>query len=376
MVDVIRTWISDEEMAAKAVRELLRREVDTWQRLKLLIAPEALRLIDEQREALRKLSATELELIFRSTLKEGYEVSYWFERARLAGVAVDAIAREGLGSDSFRTRAAAVKALAELGDAFVDDIIRQLADLYPQVRVAAIAGLERLRPDGAWRSQLRYECYVPAGEFIMGEDKEAMARPALGTLNAFYIGKYPVTNAEYARFMADRGRGFDMPAGKENHPVVNVSWYDAKDYADWASMRLLTEAEWEKAASWEEVDKEIRKHRGTGHPAFGQQVAGGRKRKYPWGDTFDEAKCNTSESGIGTTTPVGKYSPAGDSPCGAADMAGNVWEWRSSQYKDYPYDADDGRENLTDYARRVLRGGSFYDGASVCAAHARVRALP
>ena len=152
----IAASISQAELEVRAVRELLRRQVDSWRRYPdLLIASEALRLIYEQREALRKLSATELELIFRSTLKEGYEVSYWFERARLAGVAVDAIAREGLGSDSFRTRAAAVKALAELGDAFVDDIIRQLADLYPQVRVAAIAGLERLRPDGAWRSQLK-----------------------------------------------------------------------------------------------------------------------------------------------------------------------------------------------------------------------------
>lgn len=170
-------------------------------------------------------------------------------------------------------------------------------------------------------------------------------------LDAFYIGKYPVTNAEYARFMADRGRGFETPAGMEYHPVTNVSWFDAKDYADWAGMRLLTEAEWEKAASWEADDKVTWWH--------GEKVKG-TKRKYPWGDEFDKTRCNTDELGIGPS-PVGSFSPVGDSPCGAADMAGNVWEWCSSQHRHYPYRADDGRENLTDYASRVQRGGSFVD---------------
>jgi len=351
----IATWIGQEELAARLARELLGRELDNWQHNHLLVPPEALRLIHERRDQLKRLSAAELELLFRSALATGYEAPYWFERACQDGVAADAIALAGLQSDNFRTRAAAAGALARFDERFAEHLIPMLADLYPLVRTAAIAGLERLRPDGAWRKDMKCECYVPAGEFIMGDDHgDPDEKPAHRVyLNAFYIGKYPVTNAEYERFMADRGRGFDMPAGKENHPVTSVSWYDARDYADWAGMRLLTEAEWEKAAAWN-IAATV-----PGRP--------GRKRKYPWGDEFEKSWCNTAESGINDTTPVGNYSPRGDSLCGAADMAGNVWEWCSSQHKDYPYRAGDGRENLTEYASRVVRGGSFYNYES----HAR-----
>ena len=96
------------------------------------------------------------------------------------------------------------------------------------------------------------------------------------------------------------------PDELRDHPVVYVSWRDCVAYAEWAGVRLLTEQEWEKAA---------------------RGIDG---RVYPWGDEFDSARCNTYESGIGATTPVGRYSPGGDSPCGCADMAGNVWEWTAS----------------------------------------------
>ncbi len=114
--------------------------------------------------------------------------------------------------------------------------------------------------------------------------------------------------------------------------------------------RLPSEAEWEKAASWDEKARQ--------------------KRIWPWGDTFDNAKCNSRDGGKGGTTPVGAYSPAGDSAYGVVDMAGNVWEWTRSLWgKDwqtpsfvYPYDpADRQRENLDAPLDilRVLRGGSF-----------------
>jgi formylglycine-generating enzyme required for sulfatase activity/predicted MPP superfamily phosphohydrolase len=208
---------------------------------------------------------------------------------------------------------------------------------------------------------------VPAGPFLMGSDLEKdkyawdNERPQhFVEFPEYYISKYAVTNAQYAVFVkaaghrVPRGWGEDrLLEGKKDHPVVSVSWYDAVAFCAWLSLEsgrqvmLPSEAEWEKAAR------------------------GPDGRVYPWGDDRPTPElCNYNYNmNIGGTTPVGEYSPQGDSPYGCADMAGNVWEWTSSLWdKDvgnptyaYPYDPDDDREDLeaSNEHRRVLRGGSF-----------------
>jgi formylglycine-generating enzyme required for sulfatase activity len=391
LIAKIRSWVTPEELEAEMVRRLLDQQMVRYREFGGLIDSETLQRINQQRENpyLTITSSEEQELLFRSALEAGYQVGYWFERAREAGVDVDAIARAGLKSDDFRARSAAVQAVAQLAlqaqtSAETSDVsetsevlIGMLVDDYPKVRVAAIAALEALQPDGAWRAHLKRECYVPAGKFMMGEDDELHEV----SLDAYYIGRYPVTNADYKQYKDDVGQPFEIPEGKADHPVVYVPWYDARDYAAWAGMRLLTEAEWEKAASWEGergrvgergiVDKLV----GAISRSYPKTIPEGKKRKYPWGDEFDVEKCNTEESGIGTTK-VGKYSPEGDSPYGCVDMAGNVWEWTSSLYQDYPYRADDGREDMSSSDRRVVRGGSFYNAADFARCAYRYEGYP
>ncbi len=194
---------------------------------------------------------------------------------------------------------------------------------------------------------------VPAGPFLMGsvasDAGQANEMPQHSVkLGDYFVGKYPVTEAQFAAFVAATGYDFaaKATAGKENHPVTWIRWKDAVAFAEWASqvtgrpVRLPTEAEWEKAA------------RGTDG------------RKYPWGNLAPDAHtCNSRESGEDDTTPVGKYSPIGDSPCGAADLSGNVEEWTSSLYKSYPYRATDGREDTAKGEQGVLRGGSYWSRA-------------
>jgi formylglycine-generating enzyme required for sulfatase activity len=145
--------------------------------------------------------------------------------------------------------------------------------------------------------------YIPEGEFIMGSGDEEHSV----NLQGFWISETPVTNDDFKRFVDEKKyqpKYWEYEPGKADHPAVNVTWYDAVEYAKWAGGKLPSEAQWEKAA------------RGTDG------------RKYPWGNEFDSKKCNTWESGIDGTTPVGTY-PDGASPYGVLDMAGNVWEWTS-----------------------------------------------
>ena len=193
-----------------------------------------------------------------------------------------------------------------------------------------------------------YWVTIPAGEFLMGSlDQLINEQPQhLVNLDEFQIGLYEVTNRQYDQCVkADICVGNAFADGVDLYPVVNVTWYDAKSYCKWVGGRLPTEAEWEKAASWDGKAK--------------------TKFVYPWGNSAPTSVLLNYKGEGSNTTPVGTY-PDGISPYGLYDMAGNVWEWTSSLYQPYPYDANDGREELSSSDSRVLRGGlwSTNDGSA------------
>ena len=211
---------------------------------------------------------------------------------------------------------------------------------------------------------------IPAGEFQMGSNENSVEKPVHSVyVDAFYMDKYEVTNAEYAEFLNAKSKHADggitwyrigqdlsrieyvsgkyrAKTGYANHPVTYVSWYGAMAYAAWKGKRLPTEAEWEKAA------------RGN--------LAG---LKYPWGNTIDSSKANYNNH-IKDTTAVGKYMANG---YGLYDMSGNVWEWCLDEYNVRFYAISPARNPLSGansikwildnytgiYKVRVLRGGSW-----------------
>jgi len=230
--------------------------------------------------------------------------------------------------------------------------------------------------------------YVPAGEFKMGSnadvglaecqkevrngcqrDKFTDEEPIHTVyLDAFWIDQTEVTNRTYSICVQD-GRCNEPPSdsnyldlGITDHPVVNVIWADADSYCSWTGRRLPTEAEWEKAASWNEEKQD--------------------KNIYPWGDVIDCSYANYfygSKHCVGTTSAVGSY-PKGASPYNAFDMAGNVWEWVNDWYQeDYYAILGTFASNPQGPANgkfRTLRGGAWYSFGFDARAAVRYRSDP
>jgi iron(II)-dependent oxidoreductase len=217
----------------------------------------------------------------------------------------------------------------------------------------------------AWRALARQMALVPTGRVtvVRGDGGEELVE-----VPAFYLDRHAVTNRQFARFVeagcydslelwprevwpslmqfTDRdGRpgpagwsGGTCPAGKADHPVVGVCWYEAMAYARWVGKRLPGAAEWQKAGGWPE------------------HLGGGSCTRYPWGDLFDPARANLWPSGRGDTAPVDAF-PGGDTPNGIRQMTGNVWEWLEDRLDAIPC-----REHEVFRAWKPMRriiGGAF-----------------
>jgi formylglycine-generating enzyme required for sulfatase activity len=230
--------------------------------------------------------------------------------------------------------------------------------------VSAKANKVEKNKNGCWEAYYQdgiVMVYIPPGEFMMGQTGEekkwlidqigeedynsyyANETPLHKVyLDGYWISKYEVTFAQYDRYCQEAKieKAGDEGWGRKNRPVINVSWTEAAAYCEWLSQKtglkfkLPTEAQWEKAAR------------------------GNDQRKYPWGIQYPDKNLANFSRNIGKTTPVGSY-PAGASPYGLLDMAGNVWEWcddwyDADYYKNSPPKNPTGPESGSD---RVVRGG-------------------
>ena len=219
---------------------------------------------------------------------------------------------------------------------------------------------------------------IPEGEFLMGSDpdkdryseKREMPQHKLN-LSRYYISKYPVTVSQYSNYIevSKKKINFDLKKYNQygNHPVVMVNWHEAVEYCEWLTdqlkkslelpedirkllqdqdwqIRLPSEAEWEKAARG--VDGRI----------------------YPWGDKFEKDRLNCYELQLGTTSSAGCFGE-GASPYKVLEMSGNVWEWTQTKWgNEYPYNFNDGREDMNRDTARVARGGAWDYSAWYCRA--------
>ena len=403
--------LGPEAVARKEAEELLRQGVDNRRRFEALLPAETFALIDAQCDRLR-LDAEAQELMLRSALRHGASVGPWLVRMENAEQAL-ALTQEALlapqGEPARRSLSAAA---GDIEPERVRPLVARLAASWRQARgterACASDALWALRPHlprglrlglalsrsprlmrraalplaGAlvvvllialiqWGPRLwtpRPEIdwvEVPAGQFLMGSDLEVdpdaysdEMPPHEVYLDAYRLNRYEITNAQYAQCV--RATVCKEPGNLEllsdpdyaDHPVVDVTWFDAQEFCDWMGGKLPTEAEWEYAA------------RGPDGPI------------YPWGDTFDDARLNfcdvncryegrdaAYDDGYERTAPVGSY-PDGASWCGALDMAGNVWEWVADWYDGDYYDRSPSRNptgpSTGEY--KVLRGGGWYYG--------------
>jgi iron(II)-dependent oxidoreductase len=274
-----------------------------------------------------------------------------------------------------------------------DALVRQMLEqgryallLRPQVA-------DNLRPeqlDEIRKALFAAMTLVPDGEVVMGqidqalddgkldEDEIAQCQGRLVRVEHYLLDRYPVTNRQYYDFVAAGGyeqvalwdesiwpavldfvdqTGHPGPRywrdgcflhGRENHPVVGVSWFEAAAYARWLGKRLPTSAEWVKAGSW---------------PV---QLATARvQRRYPWGETMDRTRANLWGSGPGDTVPVDQFS-GGVTVGGAYQLIGNVWEWTGSEFRG---DALAMGQLLLEIPMKSIRGGAFdtyFDNQATC----------
>lgn len=375
LVSKVWEWVGSQEIEYKYAREMLHQSITDWKQIGVFPTREKRHLLYQYRNSIQ-FNMDELTMMLMSSLTFNEDYDYWLHRAEESEFKLFDLFLEVLTKAQPQARHNVIRWVesqwlpSSLNSKDIFPLLQvAVNNEYPALSRHSKRILQRLNSPRA-REILQGTnveenmILIPAGEFVMGDDfgkySDQMPKHTI-YLDSYYIDKFLVTNLEYFDFVKATGhrwpnhmRDGKIPDGFEDHPVVYVDWYDAYEYAKWAGKRLPTEAEWEKAASWDDEKKE--------------------KRTYPWGNEYDPLKANTRETGIQNTTPIGQFSPAGgDSYYGLCDLAGNVWEWVYDWYgKEYYKQSPDKNPqgpDRGDFGSKIARGGSwtFGDLSAKCA---------
>jgi len=266
---------------------------------------------------------------------------------------------------------------------FAEDIQNVLGRLFLKDRALMFDKISKIGDPRLEVSTIEYMhfCYIPAGAFWMGSsenNEESEHRNDKLNYN-YWMGRYPITVQQFKEFVNITGyppQDKSCLEDEPNRPIRHITRYDALHFCHWLtgvwqkrlllpsgySVCLPSEAEWEKAArgGMEILVKPIiaTVHQINVKMSPMLKKADLFSRRFPWGDTIDPNRANYNRSDIHDTNAVGCF-PTGASPYGCEEMSGNVWEWTRSLYRDYPYNPDDGRENLRKPGAHILRGGSY-----------------
>lgn len=270
-------------------------------------------------------------------------------------------------------------------------------------------------------------CYVPGGPFWLGRTEEAMLYDGLSA--PFWMSQFPVTQAQFAQFVAAGGYsqpelwpeaaavhrwqpgevqdwaqrgwrtepfGYGRPFNLPNHPIVGITWFEALAFTRWLSqqwraagilpdgwqVQLPSEVAWEKAARGglqipqRPLILPVAQAMTAPLPQLALTENPAPQRPYPAQTSLTPQTANVNETAVATSSAVGCFPQP--SPVGCEEMCGNVWEWTGSRFRPYPYAPDDGREapNVKLYEEMVLRGGAYWSDTRSANAAFRARRSP
>jgi len=356
LIEEIQSWADQDELARRHAEMVMHSELESWENLKSLVSPQRLTLVVQELEGLTP-SQSEWELLLRASMVHGIPLSRQGPQTqelllKLLDEDWDGLVQRrvleqlaGLPLEEAACRQFLEAASRHSNPSLLESVGRRLDGIFYE----ALAAATRQRFFGSAAM-----AYVPKGPAWIGSfSSQRAARKtqlprywharvdserelAEVEVSSFWVDRTPVTNLHFAEFRPPHIDRY--PDEEHHHPVVSVSWHDAQAYAQWLGKELICELRWEKAA------------RGTDG------------RLYPWGNEYDGKLLNAQEGGLRTTSDVNLH-PAGASPYGCLEMAGNVWEWTASSWSEgMPF--------------KVQKGGSTLNPAALQACSSRQEAFP